>query len=700
MRSGFLFAIITMLAVSCPADTLVVDQSGNGDFPKIQDAVYASDLNLIAHWPLDGDATDVSGNGFDGTVYGNPIWVTEGMDGVSILLDGLDDYVDIPGYTGISGGGSRTCSAWIKPTAAESGLIVSWGSSATGQKWTFRTESDGALGVGVWDGYIKTTTQFVNDGNWHHVAAVLADDSSSNVDEIQLYVDGVLEMSPFISNSQAVDTSDSEDVVIGARIDTDGVTYTGHFEGRLRDVRIYDAALNAEEIVEIMGPVPDVWVDDDYTPEGSNDGHTWGYDAFDTIQAGIDSARYGVTVYVAAGTYVENITLKNGVSLIGAGDNTIISGSENGYILLQREGSIVSSFECGPSTLLEGFTITNASVYGQDTFGGMYNYRSNPTVRNCTFTNNTSSYGGGMYNYFSSPEVSHCTFSDNEATYGGGMYNDYSSPEVSHCKFNGNTAVYDGGGMSNHMTNPTVTNCTFSGNTALRGGGMCNREGGSIIVTYCTFDGNQAYSAGGGVYSDSGDLTVLNCKFVGNVAEGGGGIIIFPYNNYGEPTVGRGGALYSGYNGFSEMINCTLTGNRAFEAGGGLYFQNNEQAFTLTNCILWGNIATLSKSENEIGWERRNLLTIRHSDIAGCGGSGVGWDTSMGVDGGGNIDADPLFEGAIGALQLDGLDDHVDIPGYTGISGGGSRTCSAWIKPTAAESGLIVSWGSSATGQK
>jgi parallel beta-helix repeat protein len=748
-----------MLSFLCFADTRVVDRNANGDFLKIQDAGFAPDINLTAYWKLNGDAADSSGNGFDGIVHGNPAWVSEGRDSVSILLDGLDDYVEIPGYTGISGGASRTCSAWIKTTAAESGQIVSWGSSADGQKWTFRTESDGALGVGIWNGYIKTTTRFVNDGNWHHVAAVLSDDGSPDVSEVQLYIDGVLETSPFISNSRVIATTDAQNVVIGALLDVDGVSYTSHFEGFIDDVRIFDVALNAEEIVAIMGPVLDVssntflftvyepgsnpdaqrltienpsgetqdWSMDltdkpnwlTVTPTAGSlgslksetvvisvdiagllDGHysyrfqvdagddfcglrtitvnlrfidLWVPADYSTIQAAIDAATAGDVIGVSPGTYVENITLKNGVALIGAGVDTIIKG--NSTYMLDRNGSTVSSFECDSSTLLEGFVITNGVGYVQNISGGMYNYRSSPTVKNCIFSGNTAYSGGGMYNLFSSPTITNCTFSNNTASsYGGGMFNVGSGPTISHC--------------------------TFSGNTASRGGGMYHAERTySITITYCTFDGNRAYYAGGGIYSDVGDLTVSNCKFVDNAAEGK------PFPSYDPPMIGKGGALYLFSGGSCEMVNCTLTGNRACETGGGLWLQNYGQV-TLTNCILWDNSATLSKSGNEItnngeqGTRSTYLPVIRYCDIAGCGGSGTGWNASMGIDGGGNIDADPLFEGADGAIQLDGLDDYVEIPGYTGISGGASRTCSAWIKTTAAESGQIVSWGSSADGQK
>ncbi len=71
-----------------------------------------------------------------------------------------------------------------------------------------------------------------------------------------------------------------------------------------------------------------VYVDDDYTSGGGNDGHTWGVDAFDNIQDGIDNVDNGGTVNVAAGTYNENveidvpdITLQS----VDGRDNTIIT---------------------------------------------------------------------------------------------------------------------------------------------------------------------------------------------------------------------------------------------------------------------------------------------------------------------------------------------------------------------------------------
>ncbi len=122
---------------------------------------------------------------------------------------------------------------------------------------------------------------------------------------------------------------------------------------------------------------------------------------FNNIQDAINDANYGDTIYVAEGTYVENITLKNGVALIGQDpNNTIIDGNDN--------GSVVISEDYDPNTILEGFTITKGnSING----GGMYNNRGNLTITTCTFNNNKAEwFGGGMSNFErSSPTVTNYT---------------------------------------------------------------------------------------------------------------------------------------------------------------------------------------------------------------------------------------------------------------------------------------------------
>jgi parallel beta-helix repeat protein len=144
--------------------------------------------------------------------------------------------------------------------------------------------------------------------------------------------------------------------------------------------------------------VPEVWVDDDF--DASTPG--WGVTHFDSIQDGIDAADLGgATVHVAAGTYNEDITLANGVSVLGAGAGvTIIDGT--GLNPVVTAGSTVAA-----GMVLDGFTITGGSTsYG----GGMYNNNASPTVSNCVFTGNSAFSGGGAI-YISSS--SHPTIINN-----------------------------------------------------------------------------------------------------------------------------------------------------------------------------------------------------------------------------------------------------------------------------------------------
>ena len=69
------------------------------------------------------------------------------------------------------------------------------------------------------------------------------------------------------------------------------------------------------------------------------------------------------------------------------------------------------------NSVVKGLTIIN----GYQTWGGAIWCNSNPTIKNCTFTNNTaSSLGGGIYCHDSDAVISNCTFSKNTALSKGG----------------------------------------------------------------------------------------------------------------------------------------------------------------------------------------------------------------------------------------------------------------------------------------
>jgi len=169
---------------------------------------------------------------------------TSGMSFVSGKEKGIEllenSYIEIKEYKGVSGNQNRTIDAWVK-TTLPNGEICGWGRDVSGEKWTFRTHSNGNLRVEVNGGYIIGSSNIL-DGKWHHVACVL---EGNNVTDIRLYVDGQLEN---ISESQgrAINTGNIVDLRISRGMNN------RYLKGSIDKFRLWNRALSNSEIQEIM----------------------------------------------------------------------------------------------------------------------------------------------------------------------------------------------------------------------------------------------------------------------------------------------------------------------------------------------------------------------------------------------------------------------------------------------------------------
>lgn len=203
------------------------------------------------------------------------------------------------------------------------------------------------------------------------------------------------------------------------------------------------------------------------------------------------------------------------------------------------------------------------------------------------------------------------TNSSGDPTIGGGMLILNSSPTVNNCIFRGNFAT-EGGGMVNGSSCPTINNCTFHENRAPDGGGMLNSHSNTIISN-CTFIGNTAsFGTGGGIYNAFSNPTLTNCVFSGNRAD--------------QYFLGGGAAIFN-YRSDATVTNCSFSGNLG-SIGSGMW--NDQSNPIVTNSILWDS------SHNEVVNTDQSAPTFRYCDLKGGMPFGA-------VDGGGNIDLDPLF---------------------------------------------------------
>jgi hypothetical protein len=233
--------------------------------------------------------------------------------------------------------------------------------------------------------------------------------------------------------------------------------------------------------------------------------------------------------------------------------------------------------------------------------GGIWSNGVLTLTNSIVYSNTAPNYGGGMFNYDGSRGVYvNVTFSDNKSLYGGGMYNYRISPT-------------------------TMTDVNFFDNKAGRGGGGMMNEGGSNpAMTNITFEGNWADYDGGGLYNIFSSPVMTNTLFSGNKAD-----------HYG-------GGLFN-QNSKSTLINATFSGNFANEYGGGIF--NYESRSRVYNGIFWNNrdISSTGIISANI-FNDNSIITLTNSLVEDSGGSGS-WalDPTSYVDGGDNIDEDPMF---------------------------------------------------------
>ena len=212
--------------------------------------------NLLVHLPLDGNAQDASGNNRHGSTVGGPIFVS-GAEGQALEFDGVDDYVNIDGFKGITADLTDpanpvqqpfTISNWVRTTSdAGDTEMVTWGaSSGSATRLTWRVHQ-GRLRTEHNAGNLRGNT-YMNDGEWHHVALVVTEGANLRPENTKLYLDGFAD-STFSGTDTTYKLVPEHDVRVGM-----GGPQNGRFfPGALDEIRIYDRALSTEEIRWLAG---------------------------------------------------------------------------------------------------------------------------------------------------------------------------------------------------------------------------------------------------------------------------------------------------------------------------------------------------------------------------------------------------------------------------------------------------------------
>ena len=211
---------------------------------------------LVAWYPLDGNASDMSGNGFHGTVYGATSAVDRhGRIGKSFDFDGVDDHIRVPRKS-LFFPPTYSVSFWIKPNGNPAPNAKASGPSdkLAGRINVLSTKEGGgyAFGINIKDIFgDKLTVRNKIQGNYLNVSsrsAVLPDQWEQFVYTFdgkfsKLYRQGEVDFSLSATGSL---TPSSSDLFIGAEADLPNPV--NFFNGLIDDVRIYNGPLSSTEV--------------------------------------------------------------------------------------------------------------------------------------------------------------------------------------------------------------------------------------------------------------------------------------------------------------------------------------------------------------------------------------------------------------------------------------------------------------------
>lgn len=198
---------------------------------------------LIAHYEFENNTEDSSGNGYNGTINGDPTYIQslEGY-GTALQFDGVDDFVEVPDNEDITFAvtDSYTISAWAYvPDISGTWKGIAFKGRESGGSSNYYGICIGSNGgVATWYfGPWPTWGSAIPELGWYHAAVVQNGPAGTK----QLYINGALDTEV---DAQAADAAGS--LVIGASWQTGEF-----FNGIVDEVRLYSYPLSADEVLSL-----------------------------------------------------------------------------------------------------------------------------------------------------------------------------------------------------------------------------------------------------------------------------------------------------------------------------------------------------------------------------------------------------------------------------------------------------------------
>jgi hypothetical protein len=202
---------------------------------------------LVGYWPFNGNANDESGNGNHGTVNGATLTADRfGNTSSAYYFNGIDNFIVINDNDLLDITESFTLSVWVNPN------LINEGHNRILNKHYANQEYNGTWDFGIYDGKADfnaspffspdhSSNSSINENVWSHL--LFAYDNSGN--SWKLFINGTLD-----SEGVCVFeiTNNSYNLFVGVE---EYESFQWFFQGKIDDIRIYNRALNGDEILAL-----------------------------------------------------------------------------------------------------------------------------------------------------------------------------------------------------------------------------------------------------------------------------------------------------------------------------------------------------------------------------------------------------------------------------------------------------------------
>ena len=206
---------------------------------------------LVACYPFDGSASDISGNGNHGTVHGAVLVEDRlGKASSAYQFNGVDNYIEVSDSDSLDIQKDITITGWVKVNAYTSSPwlgIINKADDDSNDTFEVVINNGGRYlhFPLMFEGSGRLTYNSSNNlfgvGEWHFFGVTY------NGTNVYIYIDGVLNKS-YVAPNQNLNQN-SHNLIIGA--EREAVNGPHYLNGILDEIRIYNRSLSEKEIVSL-----------------------------------------------------------------------------------------------------------------------------------------------------------------------------------------------------------------------------------------------------------------------------------------------------------------------------------------------------------------------------------------------------------------------------------------------------------------